>query len=301
MRVWIDTDVGSDVDDALAIAYVLRRPELELVGVSTVFGDVDLRSRIASALLTVAGAEGVPVVTGLGAPLTAGRKGVMFGHEGRGVVDDPAPVMRVATDPDPAARVDAIATAIASARPDVIVAIGPLTNVGALVAAGVTLPQLAIMGGRLTDVSLPGMIDEIPEWNWFCDPIAVRRVLHGHHVQRPLVVPAEVTFRTRLRDGDIELLAGGDQLAQVLAVQCRHWLTAQREILGSTRPGVALHDPLTAALLVEPALCPVAPLGIEVDTERAAAAPTTGAPNLDAAVDVDVDAVRDHLMATWLP
>ena len=45
MRVWIDTDVGSDVDDALTIAYVLRHPDLELAGISTVFGDVELRPR----------------------------------------------------------------------------------------------------------------------------------------------------------------------------------------------------------------------------------------------------------------
>ena len=75
MRIWIDTDLGSDVDDALALAYALRHPELELVGVSTVFGDVSLRTRITRALLEVAGQASVPVVTGLGAPLTPSRKG----------------------------------------------------------------------------------------------------------------------------------------------------------------------------------------------------------------------------------
>ncbi len=40
MRIWIDTDIGTDVDDALALAHVLRHPDLELVGVSTVFGDL---------------------------------------------------------------------------------------------------------------------------------------------------------------------------------------------------------------------------------------------------------------------
>ena len=50
-RIWIDTDIGTDVDDALTLAYVLRPPGFELVGVSTVFGDVALRSRIARALL----------------------------------------------------------------------------------------------------------------------------------------------------------------------------------------------------------------------------------------------------------
>ena len=101
MRLWIDTDVGSDVDDALAIAYALRHPALELVGVSTVFGDVALRARIAERLLALAGRADIPVVEGLGAPLTPRRRGRMFGHEGIGIVDDPRP--RMITQADPAA------------------------------------------------------------------------------------------------------------------------------------------------------------------------------------------------------
>ena len=50
-RIWIDTDIGTDVDDALALAFALRHPELELVGVSTVFCDVELRSKMVDALL----------------------------------------------------------------------------------------------------------------------------------------------------------------------------------------------------------------------------------------------------------
>ena len=60
-RIWIDTDLGSDVDDALALAFALRHPKLELVGVSTVFGDVELRARMGEELLRLGGAEGVPV------------------------------------------------------------------------------------------------------------------------------------------------------------------------------------------------------------------------------------------------
>ena len=80
MRIWVDTDIGSDVDDALTLAYVMRQPGFELVGVSTVFGDVDLRSEIARSLLGVAQASDVPVVTGLGVPISPGRHGLMFGQ-----------------------------------------------------------------------------------------------------------------------------------------------------------------------------------------------------------------------------
>jgi purine nucleosidase len=300
MRIWIDTDIGSDVDDALTLAYVLRHPGFELAGVSTVFGDVALRDQIARALLRVAGAGDVPLLTGLGVPLTPGREGVMFGHEGRGIVEGAKPMLRTASELAGDERIDALADAIAAAQPDVLLAIGPLSNLAALLRRGVGLPALAIMGGKLEDVMLPGMIPQVPEWNWYCDPVAVQEVVGARHDTRPRVVPAEVTFRTRLEDGDVEMLAGGDALARTLATLCQHWLQAQREILGSKRPGIALHDPLTAAALVEDGLCPFEPRRIRID-ERGGSERLAGAPNLDAATDVDTRRLRDHLIETWLP
>lgn len=299
MRLWIDTDIGTDVDDALALAYALRHPDLELVGVSTVFGDVALRSRIAQALLAAANATEIPVITGLGVPRTPGRAGLMFGHEGRGLLEDPEPRRQVKEESGSAERIDALAQALARAEPDVVLAIGPLTNLGALAEAGHALPPLAIMGGKLEDVLLPGMLPHISEWNWFCDPLAVQRVLAAKHDVRPRVMPAEITFRTRLADGDVTRLGDGDALARALARLCEHWLAAQREILSAKRPVVALHDPLTAAVLVRPDLCPFEARRIRVDDEGAAQL-EPGPANVDAAVDVDPAAVRKHLMSVWL-
>ncbi|MCP4221842.1 MAG: nucleoside hydrolase, partial [Actinomycetia bacterium] len=89
MRRWMDAEIGADVGGALPLACILRHPGFGLVGISTVFGDVALRSRIASALLERAGAEKVPVLDGMGVPLTARRRGIMFGNEGVGLLDDP--------------------------------------------------------------------------------------------------------------------------------------------------------------------------------------------------------------------
>ena len=299
MRIWIDTDIGTDVDDALALAYVLRHPGLELAGVSTVFGDVVLRKRIAEALLELDAAPLVPVLPGLGVPGTPGRKGIMFGHEGKGVVDVQAPQLRIEQESGGEARIEALAEALSEASADALLAIGPLTNLAALLRAGVELPPLAIMGGKLEDVMLAGMVPHISEWNWFSDPLAVQAVLSARHQVRPRVVPAEVTSRTRLDPGDVELLAAGDPLAQALATLCLHWLTAQKELLGSKRPGIALHDPLTAATLVEVDLCPFEERRIQVDGAGATQR-ESGPPNVAVAVDVDVREVRDHLMATWL-
>lgn len=300
MRIWLDTDIGTDVDDALALAYVLRRPDLELVGISTVFGDVTLRTRIAEALLALAGPDPVPVLTGLGVPLAERRHGIMFGHEGRGLLADPRPVLRIREEQGAAQRVAELGQAMAAAEPDVLVAIGPMTNVGALAAGGTELPPLAVMGGRFEDVVLPGMGEEITEWNWHCDPQSVQRVLAVDHRTPPLVIPAEVTFRTRLRSDDIDRLADGDALGRALAGLCREWLALQRERFGVEQPIVALHDPLTTAVLSEADLCRYRECRITVD-DRAA---TTEASDprgpvgtaVRVATAVDAEAARRHIM-----
>jgi len=299
VRIWIDTDLGSDVDDALALGYALEHPSIELVGVSTVFGDVELRTRMVEMLLHLAGRGDLPVITGLGKPLTPERKGLMFGHEGRGLIDDPQPRMRTTENPDEAASIDALAEAMSAARPDAVVAIGPMTNLGALARAGATLPPLAVMGGKVEDVVLEGMLAGVEEWNWFCDPIAVQLALEAAASPPMRVVPAEVTWRTQLAEGDVERLAAGGPLARALSTLSGEWLAFQRDRLGSKSPRVALHDPLTVATLVESQLCHFDRCRITVD-DNGATQRVPGEVNAEVAVDVDRSALRDHLMATWL-
>lgn len=303
MRVWLDTDLGTDVDDALALAYVLRHPDMELCGISTVFGDVPLRTEMVNALLAMTDVEQIPVVPGMGVPLTERRNGIMFGHEGRCLLPDPEPTLRLREEQGATDRVHALADELTAARPDVVVAIGPLTNLGALAAAGLLgedWPPLAIMGGKLQDVMLPGMVEYISEWNWFCDPVAVQHVLQTvpataqDSVSNVIVVPAEVTFHTRLEDEDIQKLADGDELDRCLASLCREWLRTQAEDLGVERPLVALHDPLTVAVLNEPQLCTFEPRDISVD-DSGATTVGDGTPNILAASSVDPVAARAHV------
>jgi inosine-uridine nucleoside N-ribohydrolase len=299
MRVWIDTDLGTDVDDALAIAYALRHPALELVGISTVFGDVELRTHLARALLERAGGPQIPLITGLGKPLSPKRPGMMIGHEGLGLLEAPTPRLRTDHDPDAAGRIDALADALTRARPDVVAAIGPMTNLGALAERGTRLPPLVVMGGKLQDVTLEGMVPGIEEWNWFCDPVAVQHVLAGQNAVPPRIVPAEVTWRTELADGDVERLAAAGPLGQALSSLCREWLRALRERLRVEHPRVALHDPLTLATLTEPGLCRFEARTVAVDDEGVVRC-EPGSSAVEAAVDVDAPAAREHLMETWL-
>jgi len=254
---------------------------------------------MARALLELSSQPELPVLTGLGKPLAPGRPGVMLGHEGRGLIRDAAPRLRTDHDPDADERIGALAEALAETRPEVLIAIGPLTNLGALANAGVPLPPLAIMGGKLEDVVLEGVVPGIEEWNWFCDPLAVQRVLAAEHSKPPRIVPAEVSFRTELAPGDPERLASGGPLARALSALCQEWLAALRDRLGAPRPRVALHDPLTLATLVEPDLCPFEARRIRVDDEgRTLREP--GPANAWVAVDVKEAALREHLMQVWL-
>lgn len=64
MRLWIDTDVGGDPDDAITLLLACAHPRVELVGVSTTGGDLDRRTEVARALLDATGAHDVPAMRG---------------------------------------------------------------------------------------------------------------------------------------------------------------------------------------------------------------------------------------------
>ena len=63
-KTLIDTDIGEDIDDVLAVAFALRSPEFEVLGITTVDGDTRARARIARKLALVCGKPGVPVAAG---------------------------------------------------------------------------------------------------------------------------------------------------------------------------------------------------------------------------------------------
>src|SRR5271154_4132250 len=63
--VWLDTDIGDDIDDAFALGLILRSPDLRLLGISTAFGDTETRARIVDRFLAATHAQGIPVAAGV--------------------------------------------------------------------------------------------------------------------------------------------------------------------------------------------------------------------------------------------
>src|SRR5215467_10346800 len=88
IRVILDTDIGTDVDDCLALALILASPELQLEGVTCVYGDALLRARMVRKLLRLAGREEVPVYVGAEKPLLCRRPVYWAGHEGVGLLEE---------------------------------------------------------------------------------------------------------------------------------------------------------------------------------------------------------------------
>src|SRR5579862_9891614 len=83
--ILLDTDIGTDIDDAYALVLAAASPELDLRAVTTVNHDVELRARIAKSLLRRLGRDDIPVAVGEQGSLTPGADRGWMGHEGVGI------------------------------------------------------------------------------------------------------------------------------------------------------------------------------------------------------------------------
>jgi len=310
MRILLDTDIGSDVDDALALGLVLASPELELVAVTTVAGDAELRARVAARLLGLAGRADVEVCAGERAPLLRSASRVAwFRHEGAGLPEGPdAPIGRE-SGPE---RIVRAAREVEGLQ---IVAIGPLMNLARALALDPDLPDrvagITVMGGHIREVRIgafvcaPGI-----DYNLCSDPEATVSVLGAGF--RTTLVSADVTLRTWLREADMERLAEAGPLARALAEQVRVWAPAQRKLFTGMGGTVAddnvafLHDPLTVWSLVDPSPLRFETLRIVPTVERGVLRTLEVDPSLGigaemrVATDVDAGAAERAIAARLL-
>jgi len=256
--VLFDTDMGSDVDDALALALILASPAaLDLRVVTTVAGDTQTRAHIAAGLLSLAGRGDVEVCAGERRPLLrAPERFAWFGHEERCIAAAPAAPL----SPEPAP--ERIVRAARELPGLELVAVGPLTNLARALALDPELPSrvagLTVMGGHVREARIgshvcpPGV-----DYNLCSDPEASVAVLGAGF--RTTLVTADVTLATWLNSADVLRLAQAGPLARALAAQIRIWEPVQRRIFtglgGTLAPDNAafLHDPLTVLALIDAA------------------------------------------------
>lgn len=238
--VVLDTDIGDDIDDALALALALNSPEIAVQGITTVFGDTQQRAQLARHILHIFGREDIPIAIGVGKPLHQR-------HTPSGVVQ--ATILgnkhydeeMFSTFSGPEFIVQ---QALEHSGKLTLVCIGPLTNVALalLIEPRITsaIRSIVMMGGSS---GLP-----LPEWNVRSDVQAAHMVLSSGI---PItLLGLNVTTRCQLRKQDIEQLRKSTTAqAQLLHELIRIW-QKHRPRWHPRLP--FLHDPLTIAALCTP-------------------------------------------------
>ncbi|GAA3534701.1 nucleoside hydrolase [Nonomuraea rosea] len=242
MRVVFDTDIGTDVDDALALAVLLGSPEVDLLGCTTVYGDTLLRARLAQRLARLGGRP-LTVVPGAAKTLTD-RPVWWAGHEG---------VLFPDLDQEPVDEGDGVAYLIeqvgrAPGQVDVV-AVGPLTNIARAITESPSFARdvrhLWLMGGRFDDPS--------PEHNLKCDPEAAA-VVFGSGA--PITVTGlEITTTVRMDAADVSAIAAAGPLGEALKAEIEQWWRFWDEEWNCP------HDPITVLTLVAPSLFGFSPEG----------------------------------------
>ncbi len=255
----IDTDPG--VDDAMAIAFAVAHPEIDLVGITTVFGNVSVAQATenALALLPRFGAGDVPVAKGAAVPLVQAplpHPDFVHGKNGLGNVEFSASGQDQVPLSETAAQfiVDQANRYMGEL---VLVAIGPLTNVALALRLDPELPgklkQLVIMGGAVDE---PGNVSPVAEANFLSDPHSADIVLGAGG--KIIVVGLDVTHRVILTDTSLMKLRdhAGDT-GKILWDTSRFYVSyysSTGAATGQDEPGCCMHDAAAVAYVVAPEL-----------------------------------------------
>jgi len=250
-KLILDTDIGDDIDDALALGLVLSAPELELLGVTTVFKNTLARARQARTVLLSAGKGNIPVAAGCGAvisprylygfdPRQALLTGELPNQDASALPEDQLPPL------DKRHAVQFMIDTIMNGSGDIVVAtIGAMTNLAmALVLEPhllAKIPQVVIMGGTFDR--------QASEWNIMCDPVAAAIVCESGV---PLhFIPLDVTTQVQFRQSDLDALrASRRPLSQRLLKAIEAW---QAHSGWADRVGglPVMHDPLAIATMID--------------------------------------------------
>lgn len=241
--ILVDTDIGSNVDDALCLAYLLKHPRSDLLGITTVTGEPQKRAQLASALCHAAGQPDIPVFSGADKPLLG---------ETRQPHIRETPVLKNwphQSDIKPNGAIDFLRKTIRERPGEItLLAIGPLTNIALLFAIDPAIPdllkQLVIMGG----VYFWQRSREPVEWNTINDVYASARVFDTA-IDNVTVVGLDIGRECWLEGGECRrrLYRHRDDDLMRLVIELGKANFLKREVY--------FCDPLAGAVIFEPDLC----------------------------------------------
>lgn len=252
-KIIIDTDPG--IDDAMAIFVALQSPEVDVIGLTTIYGNVytTLATRNALHLLEIAGRTDIPVAEGSHVTITKGTKlriaDFVHGADGLGNQNFPPPAGKPIEQSAAAFLVEQ-----AKLYPGkvTVVALGPLTNIALAIELdpgfSKNIGQIVLLGGAF---AVNGNVNPAAEANIFGDPEAADIVFtSGADI---LAVGINVTHQVVLTDADREKLAQSNgKFAQYLCKILEVYFSYHRDAYNTK--GVYLHDPTALLAAVNPSL-----------------------------------------------
>jgi inosine-uridine nucleoside N-ribohydrolase len=289
----LDCDPGHD--DAIAILLAVASPELDLQAVTTVSGNQTLDKTTNNALrvLELAGRTDIPVYAGADAPFVRKRDVAAHVHGESGLDGPDLPPPSQSAQPEHA--VEFLGRRYRSADTPVLVATGPLTNVGLLFAthADARPERIVLMGGAIGE----GNRTPAAEFNIWADPEAAQRVFaEGLDTT---MVGLDVTHRALIKDEHTERMRGAGRVGKVVAELMDFYARFHKRRY-TDLDGSPMHDPVCIAHLIDPTLMDVRDASIEVDCTTG---PSWGRTNVDwrgrehsgppnAKVGLDIDGPR---------
>ena len=290
LPVIIDTDVGDDIDDAFALAIALQDPRLEVLAVTTAWGDTHLRALLVRRLLATLGRRDVVVAQG---PATASTVPFTQRTWALGASD---------TSPAPDAIEFISEQAHKHPAKITLVALAPLSNIEALARrhpdALRELRQVIMMGGSIhAGYNQGGAIpnpEPSAEYNVVSAPGGLVVLLQSKVAVRMFPLDStQIKFDEVRRD---RLFAYGSPASDALALLYHQWRLLNS--WGQLTP--TLFDVVPVAWLLEPSTCPVTPLRIAVD-ERGYTRPVSGTANVEVCLTVDENATQRLIMNALAP
>ena len=261
-RVIIDTDIGTDVDDAYAIALLVNSPEVKIEAVTTVWADAELRARIARKLLNLLGRPDIPVAVGESFPLNRERPAFLMGHEGDGVFEGNEE-LPLAEEP-----AGVLIESLLKRYPHeiTIILIGPETNMGRLLSekpelAGL-IKEFVVMGGLpFYGPEEMARIGERPvDYNLVTDPEAAA-IVFGCGVPITMI-GLNVTVPTLLKKRHIELVQKhGTPASGLLHAMTAKWLRV------IDREETSMHDPIAVTAAFNSEFLETMMLNVAIETK----------------------------------